>query len=110
MEQTIEAELTEEGQRLEEEGAEEEDIRKEDPAQLEEDKLELKQKKSAISALRASLKNGEKDMFSEDYPFEELQLVIIRQKKKRVWEEKTVAMFILGFRPRGRGYIPSAKF
>lgn len=75
MEKTVEAELEEEGRRLEEEGCEEtSELRKdEDPTEIKMREEELKKKKTDLSALRAAVRNG--DMFSEEYLFEEVQLV-----------------------------------
>ena len=71
----IEAELEEEGRRIEDAQGDKEmsGLTKADPKEEMKAKEELKKKKTNLSALRASIRNG--DMFSDDYLFNEVHLV-----------------------------------
>lgn len=74
----VEAELKEEGRRLEEvdgDGEEVSRLTKKDPKEEQRAQDELRKKKTSLSALRESIRNG--DMFCEEDLFTEMQLVKI---------------------------------
>ena len=74
------AEVQEEQKREEEEGGGEGEegeggVSKKDPEEEQRAQEELKKKKTNLAALREQVRNGDRDMFSDDYLFLEMQLV-----------------------------------